>query len=101
MIINAQNLKEKDVQGLLGSPVYRHGITRDTISGMCVDRTGALCVVANWVGNKHRNCYYRECAECLEDSDCRYDEHCNTSYYCNENDRDRGLLHSDEVLALK
>eukprot|EP00092_Neocalanus_flemingeri_P047277 GFUD01053535.1.p1 GENE.GFUD01053535.1~~GFUD01053535.1.p1 ORF type:complete len:125 (+),score=16.79 GFUD01053535.1:90-464(+) len=50
-----------------------------TVSGRCLNRSNFFCAAGNFLGGgrRNRNCNYRECAQCLQDSDCRgYNQYC-------------------------
>merc|ERR1719260_562532 len=49
------------------------------VSGRCLDRSNFFCDVGNFLngGRRNRNCRYRQCAQCLESSDCTgFDQYC-------------------------
>merc|ERR1712130_604391 len=55
-----------------------------TVPGRCLNRSNFFCDVGNVFrgGRRPENCSYRECAQCLNDSDCSaFNEYC-SNFYC-------------------
>merc|ERR1712098_271033 len=49
------------------------------VSGRCLNRSNVFCDIGNFLdgGRRPRNCRYRQCAQCLESTDCTgFDQYC-------------------------
>eukprot|EP00092_Neocalanus_flemingeri_P055522 GFUD01065651.1.p1 GENE.GFUD01065651.1~~GFUD01065651.1.p1 ORF type:complete len:120 (-),score=8.95 GFUD01065651.1:25-384(-) len=57
--------------------IFGQQVGNTIVSGRCLTRSNIFCNLGNIFGGGRRNCNYRECAQCLENSDCRgYDQYC-------------------------
>jgi len=72
--------------------LFCFGNARQTlVGGRCLNKNNVFCSVGSLLqGNtRNRGCNYRECAQCLENQDCRFDERCSGGT-CYESNRTGG-----------
>eukprot|EP00092_Neocalanus_flemingeri_P092732 GFUD01117773.1.p1 GENE.GFUD01117773.1~~GFUD01117773.1.p1 ORF type:complete len:119 (+),score=2.34 GFUD01117773.1:34-390(+) len=51
--------------------IFGQQVGNTIVSGRCLTRSNIFCNIGNIFGGGRRNCNYKECAQCLNDGDCR------------------------------